>query len=73
MRITLSIDDYAPAFARAFAGRKRIALGEAVSELVRRGATFPLETVERNGLAVIRLPKGTTRVTADTVTRLTSG
>jgi hypothetical protein len=70
MRTTLTIEDDALSLARALAERRRIALGKAVSELVRRGAAVPTETVERNGLTVVRLPKGTTRVTAENVSRL---
>lgn len=52
---------------RELARRKRISLGRAVSELVRRGAQVPVPTMERQGLTVIRLPKGSARVTAATV------
>lgn len=45
-------------------------LGQAVSELVRRGAQRPLPTVERHGLTLIRLPEQTTRVTAASVDEL---
>ena len=46
------------------ARRKRVSLGEAVSELVRRGAQLPVPTTQRQGLTVVRLPKGSSPVTA---------
>jgi len=44
-----------------------VSLGEAVSELVRRGAQLPVPTTERQGLTVVRLPKGSSRVTAASI------
>jgi hypothetical protein len=64
MRTTLSITDDALELARKLARQKRVSLGEAVSELVRRGARLPVPTTERQGLTVVRLPKGSSRVTA---------
>jgi hypothetical protein len=69
-RTTLALEDDAVALARRLAGRKRMTLGQAVSELVRRGARQPLVTVERNGLQVVQLPEGTPRVEADVVEAL---
>jgi len=67
MRTTLSISNDALDVARKLARRKRVSLGEAVSELVRRGARLPVPTTERQGLTVVRLPAGSTRVTAASV------
>jgi hypothetical protein len=67
MRTTLSISDDALDLARKLARRKQVTLGEAVSELVRRGARLPLPTAERQGLTVVRLPSGSPRVTAAAV------
>jgi hypothetical protein len=64
MRTTLALSDDALELARKLARRKRVSLGEAVSELVRRGAQLPVPTMERQGLTVVRLPKGSSRVTA---------
>ena len=64
MRTTLAITDDALELARKLARQKRVTLGEAVSELVRRGARLPVPTTERQGLTVVRLPKGSSRVTA---------
>ena len=70
MRTTLTLSDDALDLARKLARRRRTSLGEAVSELVRRGAQFPLPTAERHGFTVAQLPKGSTRVTAAVVENL---
>lgn len=70
MRTTLALSDDALDLARKLARRKRVSLGEAVSELVRRGAQLPVPTIERQGLVVVRLPKGSARVTAARVEEL---
>jgi hypothetical protein len=67
MRTTLTLQDDALELARKLARRKRVSLGEAVSELVRRGAQLPVPTMERQGLTVVRLPKNSSRVTAAAV------
>jgi diphthamide biosynthesis methyltransferase len=64
MRTTLTLSDDAIDIARRLARHKRMSLGEAVSELVRRGAQVPVATTERQGLAVVRLPKDSERVSA---------
>jgi hypothetical protein len=64
MRTTLAIESDALSLARDLARRRRLTLGQAVSELVRRGARQPLVTLERNGLAVAQLPPDTPVVTA---------
>jgi len=64
MRTTLTLSDDAIDLARRLARHKRMSLGEAVSELVRRGAQVPVATTERHGLAVVRLPKDSERVSA---------
>jgi hypothetical protein len=64
MRTTLALADDAIDLARRLARRKRVSLGEAVSELVRRGAQLPVPTTERQGLTLVRLPKGSSPVTA---------
>lgn len=70
MRTTLAISDDALEVARRLARRKRMSLGEAVSELVRRGAQVPVPTAERQGLTVVRLPRGSARVTAAAIEEL---
>jgi hypothetical protein len=70
MRTTLTLADDAVAVARKLARRKRMTLGQAVSELVRRGASRPVPTSERNGLTLIRLSERTTPVTVASVDEL---
>ena len=70
MRTTLTLEDDALALARQHARRKRVSLGRAVSELVRRAAERTLPTAERHGLTVIRLPERTPPVSAATVNEL---
>ena len=45
-------------------------LGEAVNDLVRKGAERPLVTEERNGLQVARLDRRSPKVSAARVDRL---
>lgn len=70
MRTTLAIDDDALEAARHLARRRRLSLGKAVSELVRRGSRQPLATAERSGLIVAKLPAGTPTVSAAQVEAL---
>jgi hypothetical protein len=70
MRTTLTVADDALDLARKLARRKRVSLGEAVSELVRAGAQLPVPTTERQGLTVVRLPAGSARVTVAAVDEL---
>ncbi len=50
--------------AKAYATRRRLTLGGAVSELIRQAAERPLLTEDRNGLRVVRLPRRSPRVTS---------
>ena len=70
MRTTLTLSDDAIDLARRLARHKRVSLGEAVSELVRRGAQLPLATTERQGLTVVRLPEDSERVSAAAIEEL---
>ena len=56
--------------AKGYAKRHDLTLGQAVSHLIRRGSERPLVTIERNGFAVARLPKGSPTVTAASIDRL---
>jgi len=69
-RTTLRIEDDALKAAKAHAGRHRLTLGQAVSELVRQAAERPLVTEERGGLRVVRLHRRSPRVTTALVDRL---
>ena len=70
MRTTLALDDDVIALAKALARRKRVSVGRAVSELVRRGAHQPIPTQVRAGLTTVRLPEGSPRVTVAAVNAL---
>ena len=70
MRTTLAFDDDALDLARDVARRRRVSLGKAVSDLLRRGARPAVLTTDRNGLTVMQLPADTPPVAADTVDAL---
>lgn len=67
MRTTLTLDDDSFEIARRFAKGRRISLGKAVSDLVRRGLARPHRTKEVNGLIVFDLPEDSPKVTAEEV------
>lgn len=74
MRTTLNLADDAVIAAQTLARRRNISLGEAVSELVRRGAAVPA-TGAQAGSAPLRgrfalLPRRDETVTADHVRAL---
>lgn len=69
-RTTLMIEDDAIEFAKVYAVRHRLTLGQAVSELVRQGAERPLMTDFRSGLQVVRLGSRSPKVTTALVDQL---
>lgn len=70
MRTTLSLDDDVLEEAKTYAQNRDIALGKAVSELVRRGLNAPLQTRTLNDFQVVDLPPGSPRVTSEHVRNL---
>jgi hypothetical protein len=62
-RTTIAIDDAAMRAARAFASRRGVTLGQAVSELIRRGSSRPLTTQIVDGLHLPVLPENSPVVT----------
>jgi len=70
MRTTLSLDDDILEAARTYARARDLAIGKAVSELVRRGLQAPLRTRLVNGFHVVDLPAGALAVTSADVKRL---
>jgi hypothetical protein len=70
MRTTLSIDDDVLREVKVYAGNRDIALGKAVSELVRKGLNAPLRTRMVNGLHVIDLPADSPAITTKRVLEL---
>jgi hypothetical protein len=70
MRTTLSIDDDVFREVKAYAESRDVAIGKAVSELVRRGLRAPLQTRLVNGFHVVELPPDSPPVTTDDVEKL---
>lgn len=66
----MSLDDDAFRIAREYAKSRSLALGKALSELVRRGYTLPRPTRNVNGLQVFDLPASSQRVTRKRVREL---
>ena len=67
MRTTLTIEDDAFSKAQAYANARSLKLGQAVSELIRRGTAEKLPMKQKNGAWVFELPPGTPKVTAKQV------
>lgn len=72
MRTTLTIDDDVLDVAARQAKARRISLGKAVSDLMRRGLSTPTPSVVKDGLIVFQLPADSPAVTSDDVRRLES-
>jgi hypothetical protein len=70
MRTTLSIDDDVMPQIKRYAEGRSLALGQAVSELVRKGLNAPLETRVESGFHVVVLPPDSPPVTSELVKRL---
>ena len=70
MRATLSLDDDVLQEVKAYAKNRDVAIGKAVSELVRRGLHAPLRTRIVNGFHVADLPPSSERVTAEDIRKL---
>jgi hypothetical protein len=70
MRTTLSIDDDVLKQVKKYAESRSLALGEAVTDLVRRALTVPCPTREVNGVQVFDLPAESPRVTGKKVREL---
>ena len=70
MRTTLSLDDDVFREVKAYAESRDVAIGKAVSELVRRGLQAPLQTRLVNGFHVVVLPPGSPPVSTEDVEKL---
>jgi len=70
MRTTLRLDDDVLVEARRYAESRSMALGEAVSELVRKALSPPVKTRMVNGIAVFDLPADSPRITSARVKEL---
>jgi len=72
MRTTLALDDDVARLAKTYAENRRLSLGKAVSELIRRGLTLERRTRKVNGLEIFDLPPESPTVTTEKVKRLES-
>jgi hypothetical protein len=70
MRTTINLDDDVVSIVRQYAESRSIALGKAISELVRRGMNTSRPTRIVNGLLVVDLPPDSPRVTTSRVREL---
>ena len=70
MRTTLSLDDDVFQQVKTYADNRSLALGKAVSDLVRRGLDAPVKTRVVNGLVVFDVPADSEPVTSEMVKRL---
>lgn len=70
MRTTITLEDDAFATASAYAQARALKLGQAVSELIRRGSTERLPLKQKDGVWVFDLPPDTPRVTAQRVQQM---
>ena len=70
MRTTLNLDDDVAHRVKEYAESRSLALGKAVSELVRRGISTPRPTRVVNGLSVFDLPPNSPPITTKRVREL---
>jgi hypothetical protein len=70
VRTTLSLDDDVFQVVKNYAENRSLAMGKAVSELVRRGLSAPVKTRVVNGLVVFDVPGDSEAVTSELVKQL---
>ena len=70
MRTTITLDDDAFAAAQSYARARALKLGQAVSELIRRGSAEKLPLKQEKGVWIFELPPDTPRVTARQVQQM---
>ena len=70
MRTTITIENDAFAVAQAYAQARALKLGQAISELIRRGQGERLAIRQQNGVWVFDLPAKAPRVSAARVKEL---
>jgi hypothetical protein len=70
MRTTLSLDDDVFQVVKRYAENRSLAIGKAVSELVRRGLSAPAKTRVVNGLVVFDVAEDSDAVTSELVKQL---
>lgn len=67
MRTTLNIEDEALAMLKQYAEERRLSLGEAASDLIRRGTEAAPKFKTKGGWAVFELPPGSPPLTTELV------
>lgn len=72
MRTTLSLDDDVFPLIKTYAEGRSLALGKAVSELVRKGLRAPTPTRIENGIVVFDVPPDSPPITSERVKELES-
>jgi hypothetical protein len=70
MRTTLNLDDDALKILREYSEARSLALGEAASELVRRGANAPVPTRLVDGFVIFDIPAGGPKISSERVKEL---
>jgi hypothetical protein len=70
VRITINLDDDLLDLLKGYAEAQSVPLGQAASELVRRGLEAPVRTCMVNGFYAVVLPQGSARVTSGKVKQL---
>lgn len=70
MRTTLSLEDDAIKAIQAYARSRRLSLGKAASELIRRGARYQLGIRRVNGFPVLDAPDDFPTITTERVREL---
>jgi hypothetical protein len=72
MRTTLNVDDDILRLIKDYAEARSLALGKAVSELVRKGLRAPTPTRIVNGIVVFDVPPDSPPITSERVKELES-
>ena len=72
MRTSLNLDNDALKLIREYSEARSLSLGEAASELVRRGAANPIPTRRVNGFVIFETPLGGPKITTERVRELES-
>ena len=70
MRTTLNLEEDVLREAKRYADSRAMPLGKAVSDLVRRGLSTPVQTRVVNGIQVVVLPSDGPPITSEHVKRL---
>ena len=70
MRTTLALEDDAVQAIQAYARSKRLSLGKAASELIRRGERYQLAVRRLHGVPVFDVPEDFPMITSERVREL---